>query len=590
MYRLSINTDKGMFVDELFISDQVCVIGKKPENKVVLHGWGIGREHARLEIEDGDIYVRDLQTRTGTRVNGRKVARYGPVGEGDVIEISSYRLRLSDRRSGGSRRAGAPRGGRREEDREMPLDDAAEVDRHKIQVEASVPSVAKAPGPQPPEGALPEGDTLSAHAMRMHEWRVRLRRRLHEQMDLRRIDVSAMSDRELRDLTRRMVAELVASEREMPQDIDLDLLTEQVIAEAVGLGPLEPLIARDDISEIMVNSADEVFFECSGRIYKSDVIFTDDQAVQSIIDRIVAPVGRRIDESSPMVDARLRDGSRVNAVIPPLALKGPCLTIRKFMKHRLTGQHLVEFGSVSPEMVHFLDVAVRTKRNILISGGTGSGKTTLLNVLSNFIPADERIVTIEDSAELRLYQPNLVSMEARPPNQEGSGAVTIRDLVRNALRMRPDRIVVGECRSGEALDMLQAMNTGHDGSLSTVHANSARDCLSRLEVMVMMSGMDLPVAAIREQVAAAVNLIVQQTRFPCGTRKVTGISEVVGMESGRIQLAEVFRFRQTGYDEAGNVCGAFEATGLIPEFYEELARRGVELDLGIFQGDEEQAA
>lgn len=570
MYKLTITTDKGMHVDELFVSDPVCVIGKKPENKVVLHGWGIGREHARLEIREGAIYVQDLDTRSGTRVNGQRIDSYGPVNDGDVIEVNSYRLRVADRRTGQERRAGAARGGRRDTDLPAP---------EKIQ-----PAQAAAPAP---EGALGEHENLSEYALLMHEWRVRLRRHLHEQMDLRRIDVSAMSDTELRDLTRRMVTEGVEAQLQLPEALDRELIIEQVVAEAVGLGPLEPLISREDISEIMVNCAREVFFECGGRIYKSDVIFTDDQAVQSIIDRIVAPVGRRIDESSPMVDARLKDGSRVNAVIPPLALKGPCITIRKFMKEKLTGQHLVNFGSVSPDMIGFLDVAVRTKQNILISGGTGSGKTTLLNVLSNFIPPDERIVTIEDSAELRLYQPNLVNMEARPPNQEGTGAIAIRDLVRNALRMRPDRIVVGECRSGEALDMLQAMNTGHDGSLSTVHANSARDCLSRLEVMVMMAGMDLPVIAIREQVASAVNLIVQQARFPCGTRKITGISEVVGMESGRIQLAEVFRFRQTGYDEQGKVLGQFEPTGLIPEFYEGLAQRGLNLDLGIFHGTDE---
>jgi len=339
----------------------------------------------------------------------------------------------------------------------------------------------------------------------------------------------------------------------------------------------------------MVNCAREIFYEKEGRIYKSDVIFTDNQAVQSIIERIVAPVGRRIDEGSPMVDARLKDGSRVNAIIPPLALKGPSLSIRKFMQERLSGKHLMKFNSLSQAMVDFLNIAVRTRQNIIISGGTGSGKTTLLNVLSNFIPPDERIVTIEDSAELRLYQPNLVSLEARPANQEGAGAVAIRDLVRNSLRMRPDRIVVGECRGGEALDMLQAMNTGHDGSLSTIHANTPRDCLSRIEVMVMMSGMDLPVVAIREQVASAVNLIVQQTRFPCGSRKITSICEVVGMESGRIQISEVFRYRQISYGEDGRVQGEFEPTGMIPEFYESLAKRGMNVNLEIFQTEESDA-
>lgn len=600
MYKLKIDTTKGLHVDEMFVSDQTCVIGKKPENKVVLHGWGISKEHAKLSIQDGAIFVEDLQSRTGTKVNGNKVDQYGPLSNEDVIEINNYHLRVYDRRSTSSSNAIPTNGSVAKVEPAKPEPGQMHIERGEFSArDAAVkselgPAVVEKNKPQPTAEPATQAinKELSQHALDMHKWRVRLRKGLHEQMDLRRIDVSTMSDKELRDLTTRLVADVARLDKDLkenaiPDTIDKDLLIEQVVAEAVGLGPLEPLIDREDISEIMVNCAKEVFYECAGRITKSDVIFTDDQAVQSIIDRIVAPIGRRIDESSPMVDARLKDGSRVNAVIPPLALKGPSLTIRKFMKERLTGQHLMKFGSVSQTMIDFLEVAVRTKQNVIISGGTGSGKTTLLNVLSNFIPASERIVTIEDSAELRLYQPNLVSMEARPPNQEGSGAITIRDLVRNSLRMRPDRIVVGECRGGEALDMLQAMNTGHDGSLSTVHANSARDCLSRLEVMVMMSGMDLPVTAIREQVCSAVNLIVQQTRFPCGTRKITGVSEVVGMESGRIQLAEVFNFQQTGYDEDGRVQGHFKATGLIPEFYESLAKRGIDVDLSVFQTEGE---
>ena len=350
----------------------------------------------------------------------------------------------------------------------------------------------------------------------------------------------------------------------------------------MGLGPLEELLADDSITEIMVNSADQLFFEQNGRLKKSTVTFSDDKAVISAIERIVAPLGRRIDESSPMVDARLADGSRVNAVIPPLALKGPSITIRKFARERLRAQNLIDFGSVSAAMMEFIEIAVKAKRNVVISGGTGSGKTTLLNVLSNFIPDSERIITVEDAAELSLVQPNLVGLEARPANQEGKGVVSIRDLVKNCLRMRPDRIVVGECRGGEALDMLQAMNTGHDGSLTTIHSNSPRDCVSRLEVLVMMSGFEMPLAAIREQISSAVNIIVQQTRFSCGSRKVTSITEVTGIEGNTVQLAEIFRFRQTGYGNDGKVSGVFEATGLIPEFYEKLAERGARVDLSIF--------
>lgn len=587
MFQLRIDTAKGMHVGDQFIADDLCLIGKKPQNAVVLHGWRIDHEHAKLVVEDEGVFVQDLNSRSGTRVNGRKVQRYGPIARDDVIEIHDYRLRVTHNLV----RA-------RKNPVTAPATDAPAVLNERPVAQAPVPSPVQVAEPQstsqvdaapPPEGALDQAAELSEHALTMHRWRVRLRQALHEQMDLRRINISSMSDDDLRDLTVRLVGEILVTLKDLPAEVDRAELATQVVAEAVGLGPLEPLLARDEISEIMVNSAREVFFERDGRMYKSDVTFTDDNAVQSTIERIVAPLGRRIDESSPMVDARLKDGSRVNAIIPPVAMKGSCLTIRKFMKERLTAQHLLKFGSINQAMVDFIDVAVRNKRNILISGGTGSGKTTLLNVLSNFIPDTERIVTIEDSAELRLYQPNLVSLEARPANQEGRGAITIRDLVRNALRMRPDRIVVGECRGGETLDMLQAMNTGHDGSLTTAHANSARDCISRLEVMVMMAGMELPVVAIREQIASAVNLIVQQARFPCGSRKIISVSEVAGVENGRIQLSEVFRFRQTGYDQSGRVLGHYEATGLVPEFYEELHRRGVGLDLSIFEPEAESA-
>jgi len=561
MYQVKVSTARGMHVSDAYISEASCSIGKDPESDVVLHSWRIERQHARLAIEDAGLFVQDMSGRGGTRVNGKRVEKYGPLSPEDIIEIHDYRLQVTHRQAKAasaevtSAASGGPPDNRSEA--KLPADKIESVDPQKAQL--------------------------------MHNWRVRLRQALHEQIDLRRINVSEMSDAQLRELTSRLVNEILGSASDLPDEVDRAALLQQVVAEAVGLGPLEPLLDRDDISEIMVNSAREIFYERAGRILKSEITFTDDNAVQAVIDRIIAPVGRRIDESSPMVDARLKDGSRVNAVIPPLSLKGPCITIRKFMKERLTADHLVRFGSVNQAMVAFLEIAVRNKRNVLISGGTGSGKTTLLNVLSNFIPDHERIVTIEDAAELRLYQPNLVSLEARPPNQEGRGAVTIRDLVRNSLRMRPDRIVVGECRGGEALDMLQAMNTGHDGSLTTAHANSARDCLSRIEVMVMMAGMDLPITAIREQIASAIHVIVQQSRFGCGSRKVTSISEVVGMENGRIQLAEVFKFDQTGYGENGRVLGQYVATGLVPEFYEDLYRRGVGLDLSIFEPPQQVA-
>jgi pilus assembly protein CpaF len=353
----------------------------------------------------------------------------------------------------------------------------------------------------------------------------------------------------------------------------------------------EDLLADETVTEVMVNCSDDIYIERAGRIEKSEVIFTSDKAVLAAIERIVAPLGRRIDESSPMVDARLADGSRVNAVIPPVALRGPSLSIRKFSKRKLSGDDLLQYGSVNRQMLEFMQVAVRERRNIVVTGGTGSGKTTLLNILSNFIPDHERIVTIEDAAELRLSQPNLVAMEARPANLEGKGLITIRDLVRNSLRMRPDRIVVGECRGGEALDMLQAMNTGHEGSLTTAHANSPRDALSRLEVMVMMSGMDLPMTVVREQIASAIDLIIHQRRFPCGSRKITHISEITGIESGTIQAQDLFTFRARDQGgPGGKVRGEYAATGAVPEFYEELADRGVPVDLSIFKINEDDRA
>ena len=402
-------------------------------------------------------------------------------------------------------------------------------------------------------------------------------------MDLRRVDVRNMDEDELRRITQALIAEIIASDTSIAADIDRARLAKDLLNEVVGLGPLEDLLADPSVSEIMVNRFDEIYVERKGRLTKADIAFSTDQAVMGAIERIVAPIGRRIDESSPMVDARLKDGSRVNAVIPPLALKGCSITIRKFSKNKLVDQDMINYGSVTKEMMQFLKIAVDQAANIVISGGTGSGKTTLLNVMSNYIPDDERIVTVEDAAELQLAKPHLISLESRPPNSEGKGAITIRDLVKNCLRMRPDRIVVGECRGGEALDMLQAMNTGHDGSMTTAHANTPRDCIARLEVMTLMAGLDLPLRAIREQIASAVHMIVQQSRFPDGSRKVTHITEVTGMEGEIVQLQDIFLFKQDGYDDQGKIKGQFVATGNIPDFCQELARRGIPVDLSIFQ-------
>ena len=358
-------------------------------------------------------------------------------------------------------------------------------------------------------------------------------------------------------------------------------LFEEVHAEIQGFGPIEPLLQDPSVSEIMVNGPKLVYVERQGKLIKTGVEFENDEHVLRIIDRIVSPLGRHIDESSPMVDARLPDGSRVNAIIPPLSLVGPTITIRKFAKIPLTVDDLIRFGSMTPELAEFLKACVKARLNVIVSGGTGSGKTTLLNVLSGFIPDDERIVTIEDAAELQLQQEHVVALESRPPNIEGKGAIRIRDLVINALRMRPDRIVVGECRGAEALDMLQAMNTGHDGSLTTGHANSPRDVLARLETMVLMAGMDLPLRAIREQISSAIDVIVQQSRFRDGSRRITNVTEVQGMEGDIIVLQDVFVFEQMG-EEAGKINGRIKPTGIRPRFMTKLEDANIHLPPSVF--------
>jgi pilus assembly protein CpaF len=358
-------------------------------------------------------------------------------------------------------------------------------------------------------------------------------------------------------------------------------MLEQITDEILGLGPLEPLLRDETLTEVMVNGPQQVYIERDGKLELTNVTFQNDEHVMKIIQRIIAPIGRRVDESSPMVDARLADGSRVNAIIPPLSLVGPVITIRKFSATPYTVDDLVRFGTATPEMFEFLEACVKARLNVFVSGGTGSGKTTMLNILSSFIPDDERIVTIEDAAELQLRQEHVVTLESRPPNIEGKGQIPIRELVRNALRMRPDRIVVGECRSAEALDMLQAMNTGHDGSMSTGHANTPRDMLSRLETMVLMAGMDLPLRAIREQISSAVDLIVHQNRLKDGTRKIVNITEVQGMEGEVIVMQDVFVFDQTGVED-GKIQGRLKPTGIRPHFVERFEVAGIHLPPNIF--------
>ncbi len=362
---------------------------------------------------------------------------------------------------------------------------------------------------------------------------------------------------------------------------DRERLVDMVVADILGYGPIQPLLDDPEVTEVMVNGPYHVYVERKGKLLKTSIRFVDDDHVMRIIERIVAPIGRRVDESSPMVDARLPDGSRVNIIIPPLALNGPCITIRKFFRRRLTMEDLIRFGSVTPEFAIFAEAVVKARLNIIVSGGTGSGKTTLLNILSGYIPNDERIVTIEDAAELQLQQEHVVRLEARPPNIEGKGAIRIRDLVINALRMRPDRIVVGEVRGGEALDMLQAMNTGHDGSLTTLHSNGPRDTLARLETMVLMAGMDLPLRAIRQQIASAVDLIIHVSRMRDGSRKVVAATEVLGMEGDTILLQDIFKFEIEGFED-GKVVGELRPTGIRPRLVERLIEHDIHLGPEIF--------
>lgn len=559
MFEMTIST-KGESDNTIRCMNNRCGLGKARENLVQLRGWRVAGLHAQMEeLEDG-LYISD-QVDAGTFVNGKKIDRYGPLLPSDVVTIGAYSIRFKRLDMGASMSITAQ-------------------EEHDGAEQATPAQEGERPAAQPPRPATAQANPLQEQLIL---WQSHVHEELLKRMDLKRIDIGTMSDNELRGKIKALIDEVLDGiAGALPVTISRERLAEDVLNEAVGLGPLEGLLADEGITEIMVNAFNDIYIERGGCLVKSDVNYSSHKAVLSAIERIVSPLGRRIDESSPMVDARLKDGSRVNAIIPPLALKGPCITIRKFSKKKLQASDLVGFKAVSENMMKFLQICVVQKRNIVISGGTGSGKTTLLNVLSNFIPHGERVITIEDAAELQLAQPHLVSLEARPPNMEGRGAIPIRDLVKNCLRMRPDRIVVGECRGGEALDMLQAMNTGHEGSLTTGHANTPRDMLSRLEVMVMMAGMELPVQAIREQISSAVNVVVQQSRFSDGSRRVTAINEITGMETGIIQMQEIFKYQQEGYDTNGKVVGRFLATGRVPEFYEEMRNRGLDVDMSLF--------
>lgn len=560
MLKITTGKEKGRTLE--LTADTPLTIGRSESSGFCIPDKKVSRRHAEIVSDGENVFITDLSSRTGTRVNGRAIAQRTPLCIGDTIQIGETDLVLEKTEDASA--APLPR-------TTAPAKTEPPVRTEKTQTQRNLPLYSA-------QESLAE---LYSSSMLTLAKRVQTR-----VLELLNIDAAAkeISNSEMRPKVADAVDQILREIRhEIPSSVKLDQFRQILLDDLIGLGPLSPLLRDGSISEIMINGPDNLFIESKGLLYRSAAKFNSESHLQAIIQRIVEPLGRHIDAASPMVDARLEDGSRVNAVIPPLALDGSLVTIRKFASKKLTDDDLIKFGSLTKPMALFLREAVRARRNILVSGGTGSGKTTLLNILSQFIPEKERIITVEDSAELRLSHENLCRLEARPANIEGQGRITIRDLVVNTLRMRPDRIIVGECRGAEALDMLQAMNTGHDGSMTTCHANNPRDALSRLENMVMMAGFELPSAAIREQIASAIHLIVQQTRLPDGSRKIVKISEVTGREGNTILLQDIFTFEQEGFDENFHVIGRHTATGNIPTFVDELRQAGdLELDMSVF--------
>ena len=539
--------------------DGTYFLGRGPNSSIHLEDGSVSERHALLVLAGETATIKDMRSENGTYINGSPISDTVELSSEAVVQVGNTILRVSYI---------------------SPEEAAAMLQQDAPAEEPAAEPSAPQPEPEPEPEEQP--DPMAEIRRQVKE---QIQQELITRLDLKRLTVAGVDRAGLEKQATAKIHEIVEQVRgngKLPQGIDAVRLEREVFNEALRLGPLEDLLADDSVTEIMVNGPHRVYVERRGKLQLTDLQFLDNASVLAVIERIVSPIGRRIDESQPYVDARLEDGSRVNAIIPPLALSGPTITIRKFAKKTLTVTDFVNFGTWTYNAAEFMKACVVMRKNIIVAGGTGSGKTTLLNLLSGFIPTSERIVTVEDAAELRLVQPHVVRLEARPPNIEGRGAVTIRDLVKNCLRMRPDRIIVGECRGGEALDMLQAMNTGHDGSLTTVHANSPRDVISRLETMVLMSGMELPSRAIREQIASAVDIIIHESRLSDGSRKVVAISEVTGMEGQQIVMQDIFQFRQSGIDEHGKVIGQFRPTGAIPTFYEHLKSRGLHLDTAIF--------
>lgn len=551
----------GQSAQQITLPCGAYIVGRGTECPIHLEDSSVSELHAKLILSPSEAWIEDLGSSNGTIVNSVPVTTSSKLDASTIVSVGNTVFRVQPKQPAPQAPAPTP-----------------------------VPSVAAAPAMPPPVSEpAPPPVNYKARALRQTV-KSQIHDELVRRLDLKRLTAGSISADELAKRVRETLQAILdeVSERgALPASIDPDDLVNEIYDESVRLGPVERFLADDSVTEVMINGPEQVYVERNGRLVLTDQTFMDDASVLAVIERIVAPLGRRIDESQPYVDARLADGSRVNAIIPPLSLIGPCITIRKFAKRVLTTEDFVRYGTWTPAIAAFLEACVKLRKNIIVAGGTGSGKTTLLNVLSGFIPTSDRILTIEDAAELRLVQPHVVRLEARPPNIEGKGAVTIRDLVRNALRMRPDRIIVGECRGGETLDMLQAMNTGHDGSLTTVHANSPRDVISRLETMVLMSGVDLPSRAIREQVASAVQIIVQEARLSDGSRKIVAISEITGMEGQQIVMQDLFVFRQTGLDANGRIQGKLTATGAMPTFFDTLSVRGLTLDPALFRPEAE---
>ena len=560
------------------LQDGIYYVGSSQADcQLLLKFPGVSRKHLEMRVKGSSLFIQDLNSANGTVLNniGLTPNNIVPVPPGGTVQIGSVFIRLAgeavqQNAPAPQQSASVPAQNPAEDKKELLDSNLDEFGKEKIPV-LTISGI--------PDSARPVIQEIKKHA----------HAELLKRLNLKKLAVAGASDESLEQKARETINEIVGQLNiQLPSNIKKEVIEQELLHEAIGLGPLEYLLKVDSITEIMVNGPDQVFVEKGGVLYRTDTAFADNNQVLSAIERIVAPLGRRIDESSPMVDARLPDGSRVNAVIPPLSLVGPTVTIRKFSKKPLQAKDLINYGSISQNIVNFLDICIKLRKNIIISGGTGSGKTTLLNVLSSFLPNRERIITIEDAAELQLHQEHLVRLESRPPNVEGKGEINIRDLVRNSLRMRPDRIVIGECRGGEALDMLQAMNTGHDGSLTTVHANSPRDALARLETLVMMAGFDLPLKAIREQISSAIHIVVQISRERDGSRKVTHISEITKMEGDIITMQDIFLYRHDGWTEDGKMVGKHIATGAVPSFVEDIERAKLPLDMSIFTPGREE--